>query len=183
MPPSLTTPALINLVPSTIPPQPYDLAPRPQYSQSPGAYVMDVAATWWQRTLKVCSKSLQLCPILCNPMDCSLSGSSVHGISPGKNTGVGCQAILQGNLPNPGIEPTPLTSPALADRFFTTSATRKVHPKGSTLPKRSFKVLTPSQGSISSFSSQGAWVKGKGSVCTGVWGWGVGLTHCLGIRT
>ena len=28
-----------------------------------------------------------------------------------------------GNLPNPGIEPTSLTSPALAGRFFTTSAT------------------------------------------------------------
>ena len=25
-------------------------------------------------------KSLQLCPTLCNPMDCSLQGSSVHGI-------------------------------------------------------------------------------------------------------
>ena len=25
-------------------------------------------------------KSLQSCPTLCNPMDCSLSGSSVHGI-------------------------------------------------------------------------------------------------------
>ena len=29
-------------------------------------------------------------------MDCSLPGSSVHGDSPGKNTGVGCQALLQG---------------------------------------------------------------------------------------
>ena len=28
----------------------------------------------------VCAKSLQLCPILCDPMDCSPSGSSVHGI-------------------------------------------------------------------------------------------------------
>ena len=26
------------------------------------------------------AKSLQLCPTLCNPMDCSLSGSSVPGI-------------------------------------------------------------------------------------------------------
>ena len=25
--------------------------------------------------------------------------------SPGKNTGVGCHALLQGNLPNPGVEP------------------------------------------------------------------------------
>ena len=26
------------------------------------------------------SEVIQLCPTLCNPMDCSLSGSSVHGI-------------------------------------------------------------------------------------------------------
>ena len=26
------------------------------------------------------AKSLQSCPILCDPMDCSLPGSSVHGI-------------------------------------------------------------------------------------------------------
>ena len=29
-------------------------------------------------------------------MDCSLQGSSVHEDSPGKNTGVGCQFLLQG---------------------------------------------------------------------------------------
>ena len=28
-------------------------------------------------------------------MDCSLLGSSVHGVYPGKNTGVGCYALLQ----------------------------------------------------------------------------------------
>ena len=37
----------------------------------------------------------QLCPTLCNPVDCSPPGSSVHGDSPGKNTGVGCHALLQ----------------------------------------------------------------------------------------
>ena len=30
--------------------------------------------------VRVCAKLLQLCPTLCNPMDCSLPGSSVHGI-------------------------------------------------------------------------------------------------------
>ena len=29
----------------------------------------------------MCAKSLQSCPTLCDPMDCSLPGSSVHGIS------------------------------------------------------------------------------------------------------
>ena len=42
-------------------------------------------------------KSLQLCPTFCDPMDCSPPGSSVHGDSPGKNTGVGCHALLQGS--------------------------------------------------------------------------------------
>ena len=55
-------------------------------------------------------KVTQSCLTLCNPMDCSPPGSSVHGDSPGKNTGVGCHALLQGNLSNPGIEPR---SPAL----------------------------------------------------------------------
>ena len=52
----------------------------------------------------------QLCLTLCDPMDCGPPGSSVHGDSPGRNTRVGCQALLQVNLPNPGIEPR---SPAL----------------------------------------------------------------------
>ena len=39
---------------------------------------------------------LQLCLTLCDPMDCSPSGSPVHEISPGKNTGVGGHALLQG---------------------------------------------------------------------------------------
>ena len=36
------------------------------------------------------------CVQLCDPMDCSPPGASVHGDSPGKNTGVGCHARLQG---------------------------------------------------------------------------------------
>ena len=50
------------------------------------------------------AKSLQSCPTLCDPMDCSLPSSSACGDSPGKNTGVGCYALLQGNCPNPGME-------------------------------------------------------------------------------
>ena len=43
------------------------------------------------------AKSLQLCLTLCNIMDCSTPGSSVHGIlQENKNTGVGCHALLQG---------------------------------------------------------------------------------------
>ena len=40
-------------------------------------------------------------------MDWNLPGSSVHGDSPGKNTGVGCHVLLQGIFPtqrsNPGL--------------------------------------------------------------------------------
>ena len=32
----------------------------------------------------------QSCPTLCDPMDCTPPGSSVHGDSPGKDTAVGC---------------------------------------------------------------------------------------------
>ena len=38
------------------------------------------------------------CPTLCDPMDCSPPGFSVHGISPGKNIGVGCHFLVQGLL-------------------------------------------------------------------------------------
>ena len=53
----------------------------------------------------------QSCPTLCDLMDCSPPGSSVHGDSPGKNTGVGCHAFLQGDPPNPGTEPRSPTLP------------------------------------------------------------------------
>ena len=47
----------------------------------------------------------QSCPTLCNPMDCSPPSSSVHGDSPGKNTGVGYRALLQGIFPTQGSNP------------------------------------------------------------------------------
>ena len=45
----------------------------------------------------------QSCPTSCDPIDYSLSGSPVHGDSPGKNTGVGCHALLQGIFPTEGL--------------------------------------------------------------------------------
>ena len=69
-----------------------------------------------------CVLSLQPCLTLCNPMDCSLPVSSVHGILQTR--------ILEwvafpppGDLPDTGIKPTSLMSPALAGGLFTTSAT------------------------------------------------------------
>ena len=63
----------------------------------------------------------QFCPNPCNPMDCSLLGSFVHGDSPGKNTGVGCHALLQ------GIFPTQEWNQGLLHcrQFFTSWATRE----------------------------------------------------------
>ena len=47
----------------------------------------------------------QSCLTLCDPMDCSPPGSSLHGDSPGNNTEVGCHALLQGILPIQGLKP------------------------------------------------------------------------------
>ena len=46
-------------------------------------------------------------------MDYSPPGSSVHGYSPGKNTGVGCQALLKRIFPAQGSNPHLIMSPAL----------------------------------------------------------------------
>ena len=48
---------------------------------------------------------IESCPSPCDPMDCSPPGSSVHGDSPGKNTGAGCHARLQEIFPTQGSNP------------------------------------------------------------------------------
>ena len=59
-----------------------------------------------------CVMSLQSCPALCNPLDSSPPGPSVHGILQAR--------ILEwvampssGDLPNPGIKPGSPLAPAL----------------------------------------------------------------------
>ena len=60
----------------------------------------------------------QSCPTLCDPMNCSPLGSSVQGIL---QAGIlKWVAILSGDLPDPGIEPVSLASPALAGGLLTT---------------------------------------------------------------
>ena len=68
----------------------------------------------------ICASVLSL--TLCDPMDGSPPGSSVHGIFQAR--------ILErlplptpGDLPYPEMEPVSPASVALADGFFTTSAT------------------------------------------------------------
>ena len=46
----------------------------------------------------VCARAPS-CLTLCDPRDCSLPGSSVHGYLPGRNTGVGCHFLLQRIFP------------------------------------------------------------------------------------
>ena len=66
------------------------------------------------------AKLLQLCLTLRGPMDSSLPGSSIHGILQARILEwVACPP--PGDLPNPGIKPMSLISPALAGRFFTNS--------------------------------------------------------------
>ena len=67
------------------------------------------------------AKSHQSCPSLCNTMDCSLPLLSMGFSRQEDQSGSSCSP--PGDVPDTGIEPTSLKSPALAARFFTTSAT------------------------------------------------------------
>ena len=71
--------------------------------------------------MPVWAKSFQSCLTLCNPMDCSPPGSSVHGILQARILEWAAMPSSRG-LPDPGIEPE---SSALAGVFSTTNATGK----------------------------------------------------------
>ena len=68
-----------------------------------------------------CAKLFQSCPTLCNHMDCSLPGSSVHGILQARILELPFPPL--GDCPHSGIEPVSLASPALAGRSFTMNTT------------------------------------------------------------
>ena len=73
-------------------------------------------STWSCAVLCLVAK---LCPTLCSPRDCSPPDTSVHGIFQARI--LEWVAILySGGLPDPGISPMSLASPALAGGFFTT---------------------------------------------------------------
>ena len=65
----------------------------------------------------------QLCPTLCDPVDCSPPGSSVHGDSPGKNTGVDLLAMLSSRGSSQPRDQTQVSR--IAGGFFTIWATRE----------------------------------------------------------
>ena len=64
----------------------------------------------------VYAKSIQSCLTLCDPMDCSPPGSSVHGILQARV--LEWVFLSPGDLPDPGMEPVSLMSPVLAGRLF-----------------------------------------------------------------
>ena len=61
-----------------------------------------VAPDGFQDLSSLLAKSLQFRQTLCDPVDCSPPGSSVHGDSLGKNTRVSCHFLLQGIFPTRG---------------------------------------------------------------------------------
>ena len=67
-----------------------------------GGPALDKHMVWGKPALFL---AVETCWTLCDPMDYGLPGSSVHGDSPGKNTGVGYHALLQGIFPTQGSNP------------------------------------------------------------------------------
>ena len=61
---------------------------------------------------------------LCNCVDCSLPGSSVHGISQARVLEWVATSSSR-DLPHPGIEPTSSVPPTSANRLFTTEPLQK----------------------------------------------------------
>ena len=64
-----------------------------------GVCVTQLCQTLWkndgnQGCVCMCVLLAQLCLTLCNPMDCSPPGSSVHGDCPDENNGVGCLLLV-----------------------------------------------------------------------------------------
>ena len=77
-----------------------------------------------QKDVCMHAKLLQLCPTICDPMDCNPPGSSIHWDSPGKNTAVGCHFFLQRIFPTQGTNWVSYGS-CTAGRFFTTEPLEK----------------------------------------------------------
>ena len=86
----------------------------------PVYYICTICFCPWNSVL--CAQLLGCAQLLCNPMDWSPPGSSLHGILQARI--LEWVAIsLSGNPLDPGMEPTSLESLALKGRLFTTSTT------------------------------------------------------------
>ena len=102
----------------------------------------------------------QSCPTLLDSIDCSPLGSSVHAIV--------CEEYWSelpfpspGDLPNLGIKPTSLASPALAGRFFTSEPPEKhlihlyVFTKCQTLPSTQQIVKMSRKNNVMNYNQNG----------------------------
>ena len=74
----------------------------------------------WRVTVLVAQSFLTLC----DPMDCHLPGSAVHGNSPGKNAGVGSHSVLRGIFPTQGSNPVSCTGGRFLTIIWTTRKAR-----------------------------------------------------------
>ena len=98
--------------------------------------------TNWETRIHI-HKLLYTYPTLCNPMNCSPPGFSAHGNSPGKNTWVGCHALLSGSSQPRDLSQVSCT----AGGFFTVWVTRELYIKDIT-----DKNLLYSRGNSTQFS-------------------------------
>ena len=76
-------------------------------------------ATREAQDILMCALSLSRVQLFVTPWTAAHQAPLSMGFSR-QNTGVGCHFLFQGNLPDPGIKPKSLVSPALAGGFFTT---------------------------------------------------------------
>ena len=87
--------------------KPLPLPSPPTFSSGSGGQTLTCIEVFWGVGFSVLKGSSMLvaqsCPTLCDIMGYSLPGSSVHGDSSGKNTGVGCHFLLQGIFPTQGL--------------------------------------------------------------------------------
>ena len=90
------------------------------------------------------AKLLQSSLTLCDHMDCSPPGFSVHGTLQAENNGVACHFLLQGIFPTQGSNLDLFCLLHLSGGFFTTSATWETSPpsKGIFLPLKECKLTS-----------------------------------------
>ena len=97
-----------------------------------------------RKTAAAASKSLQSCPTLCDPIDGSPPGSSVHRILQARTLEWVAISFSRGS-PNPGIKLESPMSPVWASGFFTTEPPGKIIISIATQSKKTFYGKTKRQ--------------------------------------
>ena len=92
--------------------------------------------------MDMCANLLQSCPTIRDPVDCSLQAPLSMGSSRQEYwSGLPCPPPA--DLPDPGIEPRCLMSPALAGGFFTTRAPEFEETPADGIGQRSLECCSP----------------------------------------